>query len=259
MLNFLRSKPAPDPLDTPLWPALGRVMPVLSGLTDEEWARLEDRMRHFLRHKSIVGVQGMELGERELLTIAAQACLPIINLGDEAYAGWSDILVYPTAFVSRDPWRDEAGLVHEGEQHIAGMARSDGPVLLSWPDSYRAPWLDGSNLVIHEFAHKLDMLNGKADGFPPLHADMVQADWTRALSRGFEDLRQRLSYGERVNIDPYAAQDPAEFFAVLSEYFFELPHLLHTEYPAIYEQMRQFYRQDPGMRLPVIGVDEQNW
>ncbi|HEY9104924.1 M90 family metallopeptidase [Chitinimonas sp.] len=259
MFNFLRGKPAPDPLASPLWPDLGRRMPLLSGLDDEEWARLEDRMRHFLRTKSIRGVQGMELGERELLTIAAQACLPILALGDKAYEGWSDVLVYPTAFVSRDPWRDEQGLVHEGEQHMAGMARSDGPVLLSWPDSYRGPALDGSNLVIHEFAHKLDMLNGNADGYPPLHANMVQKDWTRAFTRGYEDLCRRLNWGEHTPIDPYAATNPAEFFAVLSEYFFELPHLLHTEYPAIYEQLRQFYRQDPGMRLPVIGVDEQLW
>lgn len=259
MLSFLRRKPAPDPLASPRWPAIGRSMPLLQGLTAEEWQRLEQRMRAFLAGKSFNAAQGLELDQDKLLVIAAQAALPVMNLDDSAYQGWFDVVVYPTAFVSRDAWRDEIGLVHEGEFEYAGMARSDGPLLLSWPDSQAGPALDGWNLVIHECAHKLDMLNGSANGFPPLHAGMSQADWTRAFERGYRDFCGRLDRGEQVPIDPYAAENPAEFFAVLSECFFELPHLLHTEYPAIYTQMREFYRQDPGMRLPVIGVDEAGW
>ncbi|GLR11381.1 hypothetical protein GCM10007907_01710 [Chitinimonas prasina] len=259
MFNFLSRKPEHDPLANPAWPELGRQMPLLQGLSTEEWQRLEDRMRHFLSHKAISGAHGFALSQNRLLTIAAQASLPIINLDDTAYQGWHDVVIYPGAFVSREAWRDEQGLMHEGAQNVSGMARSDGPILLSWPDSRQGPALDGRNVVIHECAHKLDMLNGRADGFPPLHAGMVQADWSRAFERGYQDFRRRVDYGEPVRIDPYGATNPAEFFAVLSEYFFELPHLLHAEYPAIYEQLRQFYRQDPGMRLPVLGLDENDW
>lgn len=253
MFSFLRTSKT-DPLDSPHWPDIGRRMPILQGLDDDEWQRLEARMRHFLAHKNWVGANGMTLHEYQRLAIAAQACLPIINLDDTAYRDWFDVVVYPSAFISRDPWRDEAGLVHEGERELAGMARSDGPMLVSWPDSRDGPALDGRNVVIHECAHKLDMLNGKPNGHPPLHAGMSEAAWQRAFERGYNDFCRRVAYGEWTGIDPYAAQDPAEFFAVLSECFFELPHVLHMAYPAIYEQMRQFYRQDPGMRLPVVGL-----
>jgi hypothetical protein len=248
-----------DPLDGPDWPAAGRAMPLLQGLSSEEWSLLETRMRFFLRHKYIEGAHGLALTPRQHLQIAAQACLPTLHLGDEAYHPWHEVIVYPDAFVSQEPWRDEFGLVHEEGRAVIGMARSDGPLLLSLPDVEQGPRLDGRNVVIHECAHKLDMLNGKADGFPPLHAGMSQPDWTRAFERGYRDLRWQIDRGHPVPIDPYAGENPAEFFAVVSEYFFELPHLLHTVFPAVYEQLRQFYRQDPGARLPVLGVAEQAW
>ncbi|WP_374351856.1 zinc-dependent peptidase [Chitinimonas sp.] len=254
MFEFLRKLTQPDPLASPLWPAIGRAMPLLHGLSDEEWARLETRMRHFLRHKYVEGTHELTLTESQRLVIAAQACLPIMNLEDKAYDAWSEVIVYPAAFVSPTQWTDEYGLVHEAGQPVIGMARSDGPLLLSLPDVEQGPWLDGRNVVIHECAHKLDMLNGRPNCFPPLHADMSRKAWNRAFERAYADFRNRLYQGLPVSIDPYGAQDPAEFFAVLSEYFFELPHLLHREYPAVYEQLRQFYRQDPGARLPVIGV-----
>ncbi|QDQ26078.1 zinc-dependent peptidase [Chitinimonas arctica] len=260
MLNFLRRKPPIDLASSTIWPALGRAMPLLAGLSEAEWNRLESRMNTFLAEKAISGAHDFELDETVLLTVAAQACLPLINLDDSAYRGWSDVVIYPASFISREAWRDASGLVHEGEQHVAGMARSDGPVLLSWPDSRRGPALDGRNVVIHECAHKLDMRDDSAaNGFPPLHAEMDRAAWTKALSRAYADFSHKVANGFPVAIDPYAATDPAEFFAVVSEYFFELPHLLHLEYPAVYEQLRQFYRQDPGLRLPVIGVEEMEW
>lgn len=252
MWNLLRRHVAEDPLAHRPWPEVGRQMPLLQGLSTDEWQRLEARMRHFLAHKTFHGAHGFALSSTRRLQIAAQACLPILNLDDNAYANWHEVVLYPRAFVSRDPWRDEVGLVHEGEWALAGQARHDGPILLAWPDARRSPEIDGWNVVIHECAHKLDMLNGSANGFPPLHAGMQVADWTRAFEAGFADLNRRLDRGETVAIDPYAAENPAEFFAVLSEYFFELPHVLHDAYPAIYEQLRQFYRQDPGARLAPV-------
>lgn len=249
MFAFLRPRPPDDPLANRIWPELGHEMPVLQGLNPDEWQRLEARMRHFLAHKTWHGAHGIAVSQRRRLAIAAQACLPILQLDDSAYAGWHEIVLYPRTFISRDPWRDEVGLVHEGEWELSGQARPDGPVLLSWPDVRRSPVRDGWNVVIHECAHKLDMLNGSANGFPPLHAGMQTAAWTRAFEAGYADFCQRLDTGQTLPIDPYAAENPAEFFAVLSEYFFELPHCLHDSYPAIYTQLREFYRQDPGERL----------
>ncbi len=234
-------------------------MPLLDGLSEEEWGLLEARMRHFLGTKHISGAHGAAVSEQQRLVIAAQACLPILHLGDEAYAGWHELIVYPGAFKSRDSWRDRNGLVHEGERSLAGMARTDGPMLVSWKDSQHGPWLDGWNVVIHECAHKLDMLNGDANGAPPLHAGMSQEDWSRIWDRAYRDFCYRVDAGIATGIDAYGAENPAEFFAVLSECFFELPHRLHLVYPAVYEQLRQFYRQDPGMRLPVVGVDDISW
>ncbi|MBV8659906.1 MAG: zinc-dependent peptidase [Burkholderiales bacterium] len=250
MFNFLHRRPALDPLNHPAWPAIGKHMPLLYGLNDTEWTALEARMRYFLATKHLEGVDDLELTDEDRLIIAAQACLPILNLDDTAYGDWSEFIVYPSAFVSRSTWRDEAGLVHEGSRALSGMARSDGPLLVSLPDTRMGPMLDGRNVVIHECAHKLDMLNGRANGSPPLHAGMNQAAWSRAFLDGYDRFREHLAYGHPPPIDPYAAESPAEFFAVLSEYFFELPHQLARLLPEIYTQLVQFYRQDPTKRLP---------
>ena len=248
MFNFFRRKKRPDPLAGPHWARIRQSMRLLQGLTTEEWRRLEARMRHFLADKVMSGAQGLRVRERDCLIIAAQACLMVCNLDDTAYRGWHDVVLYPSAFVHTGSWNDEAGLLHEVVQPVFGMARSDGPVLLSLPHSQVSEVSNGRNVVIHEFAHKLDMLNGAANGSPPLHAGMNQKVWTDTLSRGYRDFCWRLDHGQPVAIDAYAAQNPAEFFAVLSEYFFETPYTLAHEFPAIYDQFRLFYRQDPRER-----------
>ena len=133
--------------------------------------------------------------------------------------------------------------MHEFDDQVAGEAWEGGPVLLSWFDRPEAA--DGMNVVIHEFAHKLDMLNGPPDGLPPLHEGMKRQAWIDAFEPAYADFCARVDDGEETWIDPYAAEHPAEFFAVTSEVFFEAPDLLRHEYPAVYEQLRQFYRQDP--------------
>lgn len=253
MFNFLHLRKAPDPLEHPAWPAIGRHMPLLYGLDDTEWAALEARMRHFLATKQLEGVDGVALTDEDRLIIAAQACLPIMNLEDRAYDGWTEFIVYPSAFLSRSSWRDAAGLVHEEDRALSGMARSDGPLLVSLPDTRTGPRLDGRNVVIHECAHKLDMLNGSANGSPPLHAGMDQHAWSEAFLAGYARFQEHLAYGHPSPIDPYAAESPAEFFAVVSEYFFELPHLLAHLLPDVYAQLQQFYRQDPRRRLPDLS------
>ena len=182
--------------------------------------------------------------------IAAQACLLIMNLDLDYFRGWSEVIVYPDSFVIQREEYDDIGVVHETRRTLAGEAWGRGPVILSWSDARPGlrPYGSASNVVLHEFAHKLDMLNGVANGMPPLHNNMVREDWTASLSEAYENLYHQLERHHHTAIDPYAAENPAEFFAVLTEVFFEQPGLLHNLYPQVYEQLSMFYRQDPLRR-----------
>jgi Mlc titration factor MtfA (ptsG expression regulator) len=166
------------------------------------------------------------------------------------YDGFENVIVYPGEFVPDWEWEDEAGVVHRNIGALAGEAMPRGPVVLSWPDvEASADWTaSGMNLVIHEFAHKIDMQNGEATGCPPLPPTMSAAVWQQALTDAYEDFCARVDDGEDTAIDPYAAESPAEFFAVASEVFFAEPLLLQDEYPAVYAQFTAFYRQNPARR-----------
>jgi hypothetical protein len=177
----------------------------------------------------------------------------ILNLDLEYYRGWSGVIVYPEQFVPRHQHVDDAGVVHEGDEPYSGEAWLGGPVVLSWADVADTGYADGVNVVIHEFAHKLDMLNGDANGFPPLHAGMDRSAWVRSMTAAYRDFCTRVDGGEDTIIDPYAAESPGEFFAVMSETFFELPDVVQDEYPEVYEQFCAFYRQDPVARLPALS------
>jgi hypothetical protein len=181
--------------------------------------------------------------------IAVQACMLILNLGLDYYRGWVEVIVYPDEFVAEYEYMDEHGIVHRVEEPMSGESWLAGPVILSWADTQLRGDGHGYNVVIHEFAHKLDMLNGDANGFPPLHRGMNAAAWARDFGSAYEDLCARVDAGDDTAIDPYASTAPAEFFAVLTEVFFETPDLLDAEYPAVYRQLRQFYRQHPLARL----------
>jgi len=234
-----------------LWEnALSRSM-LLTQLNAAERHRLRELASRFLHEKSIVGAQGMELTEEMQVLIAAQACLLILNLDLGYFAGWHEIIVYPDSFVVAHEERDEAGVVHKGRQALGGEAWGQGPVILSWQDAQPGahPHGEGSNVILHEFAHKLDMLNGSANGMPPLHADMSRPAWTEALTSAYDDLYGQLARHHQTAIDPYAVESPAEFFAVLTETFFELPQRLHEAYPKVYEAFKKFYRQDPLSRI----------
>ncbi|MBS1131923.1 MAG: hypothetical protein H6R16_2925, partial [Proteobacteria bacterium] len=190
---------------------------------------------------------GLELTDEICVSIAAQGCLPILKLGLNAYRDWIGIVVYPDEFVVPRRIEDESGIVHEYDDVLSGEAWEGGPLIVSWHDVQMAG--DGYNVVIHEFAHKLDMLNGDADGMPALHSGMTEAEWEEVFFAAYEDFCQRVDSGEETAIDPYASEDPAEFFAVLTESFFEIPDLVTEEYPALYELLSRYYRQDPLARL----------
>jgi Mlc titration factor MtfA (ptsG expression regulator) len=226
------------------WAEVEAGLPFLAALTSSDRARLREMALAFIAQKEWHGAQGLALTDAMLLSIALQACLPVLNLGLDSYCGWVGVIVYPGDFVIPRKLLSEDGVVHEFEDQVAGEAWEGGPVLLSWFDRFEDA--DGMNVVIHEFAHKLDMLNGPPDGLPPLHEGMSRQDWLDAFRPAYEDFCARVDDGEETHIDAYAAEHPAEFFAVVSEVFFEAPRLLRAEYPAVYEQLQQFYRQDPA-------------
>ena len=227
----------------PLWDQVEAGLPFLGHLTPDEHARLRLLARQLIAEKQWSGAQGLQLTPRIQLTIALQACLPILHLGLDWYAGWVGIVVYPGDFVIPRSIMDEDGVVHEYDDTVLGEAWEGGPVLVSWFDDVADA--DGANVVIHEFAHKLDMENGAVDGIPRLPDDMTRTAWIDTFASALEDFQSRVDAGEDTLLDPYAAEDPAEFFAVMSEAFFQTPGLLRHDYPAVYEQLQRFYRQTP--------------
>jgi Mlc titration factor MtfA (ptsG expression regulator) len=244
--RVLKAAAIPDEL----WREAFDSLPFLQIYEPDEEARLRDLVVLFLDAKSIFGTRGHEVTPLQRVVIAIQACVLVLNLDLSYYDGWESVVVYPGEFVPNWEWEDEAGVVHRNEDAMAGEAMQHGPVVLSWPDvEASSDWdLAGMNLVIHEFAHKIDMKSGDANGCPPLTPGMSMPLWQRALRDAYEDFCARQDAGEETEIDPYAAEAPAEFFAVLSEVFFADPLLLQDEYPRVYEQFRQLYRQDPASR-----------
>lgn len=235
-----------DRIEVPdvLWNEVEAGLPFLAHLDSGERIHLRQLARELIAEKEWSGAQGLQLTPRIQLAIALQACLPILHLGLGWYAGWIGIVVYPGDFVVPRQIVDASGVMHEFDDHLMGEAWDGGPVLVSWfglPED-----ADGINVVIHEFVHKLDMKNGRADGLPPLHEGMSRQRWSEIMTTAFKDFRRRVESGEDTLLDPYAAEMPAEFFAVISESFFETPNLLKAEYPAVYEQLRTFYQQDPA-------------
>ncbi|MBA3904419.1 MAG: hypothetical protein C0522_12255 [Rhodocyclaceae bacterium] len=245
-LKQLFGKPdQPAPAVAPAqWARVEAGLPFLDHLAPADRARLREMALAFVAEKEWHGAQGLDITPDIRLSIALQACLPVLNLGLDSYRGWVGVIVYPGDFVIPRRTMDGAGVVHEYDDEVAGEAWEGGPVLLSWFD--KAEDADGMNVVIHEFAHKLDMLNGMPDGLPPLHEGMSRQAWLDAFEPAYRDFCARVDDGEDTLLDPYAAEHPAEFFAVMSEAFFETPELLRHEYPAVYEQLKRFYRQDPA-------------
>lgn len=223
-------------------------LPVFDRLDAEEKIRLRELAIRLLADKAFSGAGGLQMEGAMATTIAAFAALPVLYLGEEWYSGWTEVVVYPGEFVYEGEQMDEAGVVHHVRHARSGEAMEGGPLVLSWQDVEWSGRGEGFNVVIHEFAHKLDMRNGSANGCPPLHVGMNPDEWANTLQAAYDDLCQRVEGGEETRIDPYATENPAEFFAVMSEYFFELPDLLHAAYPAVYAQLAHFYRQDARLR-----------
>ncbi len=235
--------------DPELWARTVARYPFTQALSADERERLRELVILFLHEKAVHGAGGMKVRDDVRLAVAAQACVLILNLGLDYYRGWVEVIVYPDEFVAEYDYMDEAGVLHHVEEPMSGESWSRGPVIISWADVEEAGSGGGYNVVIHEFAHKLDMLNGEPNGYPPLHAGMHRSAWSAAFTRAYEHFCREVDGGAETPIDDYAAESPAEFFAVISEAFFEAPLTLGETYPDVYAQLVQFYRQDPAARL----------
>jgi Mlc titration factor MtfA (ptsG expression regulator) len=256
-----------------LWrDCVGR-LPFLRTLSAGELTRLKALSETLLATKTITGAGELEVTDEIAVLISAQACLLVLNLTLDLYNDMSGIIVYPSAFIVPHSEMDDAGVLHEWREPLSGEAvQAGGAVVLSWEDVETAHTAaDGYNVVIHEFAHKIDMSRGNANGCPPFlatyHHDIEACLWQQAFSAAYADLSLRVDLLDRqlpddfdpdrpadvahynalfaaLPMDPYAAKHPAEFFAVASEVFFVRPQPLAADYPEIYRLLAQYYRQD---------------
>lgn len=234
---------------------LKRRVPYVRALPADLQLQLKQLIQVFLAEKAFIGCDGLEITDEIRVTIAAQACLLILNRPRDYYPGLRQILVYPNSFVVQRGHTDPAGVTHEGRQVLAGESWADGQVILSWHDTLNGAATpdDGQNVVIHEFAHQLDQETGSANGAPILARRAHYARWSEVLGTEFRKLQARASryrfehdgQSEPSLFSDYGATDPAEFFAVISEVFFEQPERMASEHPALYRELSGFYRLDP--------------
>lgn len=272
LLSAFSREPATIP--DPLWESTLRQLPFLDRLDGDERVRLKVLCERLLARKPVSGAQGFEVSDEIAVLIAAQACVLVLNLDLSLYDDMSAVIVFPDAFGVRQQHVDEAGVVHEWEEELAGEAvEQGGAVALSWFDVALQQEPGAThNIVIHEFAHKIDMGRGAANGCPPfldnLHDPAKLHDWPQVFSTAYEDFCDRVDrleaalppdfdanhaehadrYDElaaELPLDPYASRDPAEFFAVASEAFFVAPLPLAVAYPEVYRKLSAYYRQDP--------------
>lgn len=235
------------PIPHHVWNAVTQRIAALKHLDSVERSQLRAFVTWFLYHKTISGAHGLEITAEMKITVSALASLPVLKLGTAYLDGWSEVILYPGAFRTNHVQMDDSGVVHEDTHALSGQAWLHGPLILSWEDVQLNAFtpLSGHNVVIHEIAHKLDGLNGAMNGMPPLHRTMLRKNWTQSFSKAYQDLHHQLTTGHPPSIGAYAATNPAEFFAVVSEYFFTAPQILSNHYPDVYRQLLQFYRQQP--------------
>lgn len=233
-----------------LWKKTLRTSAYASALPLHDQERLRQLTTEILHGKSFEGASGLKVSETMRARIALHAAIPILNIGLDYYADWSSIVIYPGDFRVHDEYMDEHGVVHREIMDLCGQSLSRGPIVLSWEAMREEDETPADHdLVIHECAHKLDVLNGDANGFPPLHADMDVSAWTRDFPDAYRKLSSEPHSRSASRIDPYAVEDPAEFFAVLSETFFTAPQLVYDNHQDVYKHLQHFYRQDPAVVL----------
>lgn len=245
--RVLQSRAIPDAL----WQAILAQYPFLSYRPRPDVDELRRLVTLFLDRKEFTGAGGLAITDEMAVAIAAQACLPVLKLGLHLYDDFVGIVVHPDEVVARREVTDQDGIVHRYDEVLAGEAMDRGPVMLSWRDVREAgscaEW--AYNVVIHEFVHKLDMLDGEPDGVPPL-APAARASWIEVIDDEFERFCIEVDQGRETFLDPYGAQGCDEFFAVAAEAFFVAPVALRAQHPALYRQFGAYFRQDPAAGAP---------
>ena len=231
------------------WARAEAALPRLRRLDPRQRERLGVTAAAFIDEKRFEGLGDVTLEEPVIGAIALQAAVPVLELGLDWYAPWTTVLLYPAGFVARHEYEDEDGIVHVDEGPLIGEAWEGGPLVLSVEDALEPD--PGTCVVIHECAHKLDMGQGSVNGLPPLPRGMSVGEWSAALEPAFrslgaevartEDLAEEGEGGRELPLDPYAAEDPGEFFAVVSETYFTDPRRLRRAYPAVHGQLVRFY------------------
>jgi MtfA peptidase len=226
---------------------LRRRMPLLRRLPADLQLQLKRHMQVFLAEKPFIGCNGLEVTEEMRVLVAAQACLLILNRPSDYFPNLRQVLLYPSAY-----WVDRreggaGGVQHERREARSGESWVQGQVILSWPDvlAGAADPVDGQNLVIHEFAHQLDQERGRATGAPYLGERARYARWAAVMNAEYRRLREQLARSEPTLLSPYAATEPAEFFAVASEVFFEQPLAMAQHHAALYGELARYYRVNP--------------
>lgn len=245
--QYRREKIQQQPFPTAWRQILKQRMPYFRALPADLQLQLKKLIQVFVAEKQFVGCADLVVTDEMKVTIAAQACLLLLNKPAHYYPKLKQILIYPAAFVVPTQQSDTAGVVSEQTQVRLGESWQTGQIVLSWVDTLKSAAIcnDGHNLVIHEFAHQLDQLKGQATGAPLLSSTQAYQEWALVLSREFEQLQKQLALGLPTLFDAYAATNPAEFFAVISEVFFEQPDLFAAQHAALYQQLRSFYALDP--------------
>lgn len=223
---------------------LDEQLPFHRKLSPEEQQKLQRLIIRFLDAKRFIGCAGQEIDDRVRLTIASQACLLLLNRTAYEYPGVTTVLVYPSVFVAQHHEIDENGVVHCDPRVLAGESWETGKVVLAWDnvESGARDFSDGHNVVLHEFAHQLDQESGASNGSPLLDSRAAYAGWARTFAEEFIRLQQNTGTGL---LDDYGASNPAEFFAVVTETYFEQPHALAEHHPALFHELLKYYRTDP--------------
>ncbi|MGZ5239424.1 MAG: M90 family metallopeptidase [Caldimonas sp.] len=232
----------------PLWQLTLARFPFLAARSDADLAALRDMTTLFLAAKEFTGVRGLEVSDEMAVAIAAQACLPALKLGLHWLDRFVGIVVHEDAVVARRQMEDEDGVVHAWDEELSGEAMSGGPVMLAWRDVDEAGESaeDGYNVVVHEFAHVIDMRGGVTSGLESADPQSERGAWLYALADEYERFADAVEDGEDTFLDPYGGESLEEFFAVAAEAFFVAPDELKSEQPRVYELLQAFFRQDPA-------------
>ena len=245
----LRAQPVP-----PEWRRIAaQNLPIFRRLTPADQEELLQHVQVFVAEKHFEGCGGLELTDEVRITIAAQACLLLLHRETDYYPRLRSILVYPSGYTAHGEHHVEGGIWEEGaEERLGHTEQRLGALVLAWDAAKHGAHdpTDGENLVLHEFAHQLDFEDASTNGTPVLGSRAEYLAWGRVMSEEFEALRAAEATGEPTLIDQYGAENPAEFFAVVTEAFFERPHALERRHPALYERLASFYRQDPRSFVP---------